>query len=243
MRPLFGAPPSWWLVRRHLAGWKPADQPAGSRRSSINAVLLIAAISAAPYLRETNSHAATERGVQQYQQRQYAAASKSFSAARAGAPSPARTFNLGTAQIASGDRENGAATLSSAMVDRSIRPDALFNRGNSALASNAFDSAIRDYTEVLRLRPSDAGAKRNLEIALARKQSAQQSQSGHDRNPQGGQPQQQRGPRTQGPGQEQDQQMRSDTDADALLRSVQQQEQEELRRMRAQRREGKRVGW
>ena len=210
-------------------------------------MLLVAAISVAPYveraLRETNSHAATARGVKQYQQRQYAAASKSFSAARADAPSPAHAFNLGTAQIASGDRENGAATLSSAMVDRSIRPDALFNRGNSALASNAFDSAIRDYTEVLRLRPSDMPAKRNLEIALARKQTAQQSQTGHDRNPQGAQPQQQPGPRTQGPGQENDQQARSDTDADALLRSVQQQEQEELRRMRAQRRVGKRVGW
>lgn len=210
-------------------------------------ILLIAAVSIAPYVeravRETNSHASTARGVKQYQQRQYAAASKSFNAARSHAPSPAREFNLGTAQIASGDRENGAATLSSAMVDRGIRPDALFNRGNGALASNAYESAIRDYTEVLRLRPGDGGAKRNLEIALAKKQAAQQAQSGQQRNPQGAQPQQQRGPRTQGPGQEKDQQMRSDTDADALLRSVQQQEQEELRRMRAQRREGKRVGW
>ena len=211
------------------------------------AILLLAAVSLAPYveraLRETNSHSATERGVKAYQQKQYAASAKSFAAARAASPSPARAFNLGTAQIAAGDRENGAATLSSSMVDRSLRPSALFNRGNGALASNAFESAIRDYTEALRLSPGYGPAKRNLEIALARKQSAQQSQSGRDRNPQGGQPQQNRGPKTPGPGKDRDDQMRSDTDADALLRSVQQQEQEELRRMRAQKREGKRVGW
>jgi len=211
------------------------------------AIVLLAAVSLAPYvdraLRETNSHAATVRGTKQYQQKQYAAASKSFGAARAAAPSPIRAFNLGTAQIAAGDRENGSATLSSAMADRSVRPLALFNRGNGALASNAYDSAIRDYTESLRLAPNYAPAKRNLEIALARKQSEQQAQNGRDRNPQGAQQQQQRGPKTPGPGQEKDQQMRGDTDADALLRSVQQQEQEELRRMRAQRRIGKRVGW
>jgi Flp pilus assembly protein TadD len=210
-------------------------------------LLAVAALSVAPFveraLHETNSHAATARGVNQYEKKQYAAAARSFADARNHAPSPTRQFNLGTAQIAAGDHENGAATLATAMVDKTIRPDALFNRGNGALASKAFEPAIRDYTEALRLRPGDPRAKRNLEIALARKQAAQQSQSGHDRNPQGAQPQQKRGPRTQGPGEEQDQNLRSDTDADALLRSVQQQEQEELRRMRAQRREGKRVGW
>jgi Flp pilus assembly protein TadD len=211
------------------------------------AVFLLAVAAIAPLLQravhETNSHAATGRGVKQYQQRQYAASAKSFGQARADAPSPVYAFNLGTAQIAAGDRENGAATLASAMVDRTVRPDALFNRGNGALASNAFESAIRDYSEALRIRPGDLSAKRNLEIALARKQAAQQSQTDHDRNPQGAQPQHQRGPRTQGPGQEKDEQARSDTDADALLRSVQQQEQEELRRMKLQRRQGKRVGW
>ncbi|MGZ4779616.1 MAG: hypothetical protein ACXVH7_05605 [Thermoanaerobaculia bacterium] len=210
-------------------------------------VLLLAAASLAPLveraLHETNSHAATVRGVKEYEKKQYAAAARSFAEARTTAPSPSRQFNLGTAQIAAGDRENGAATLSSAMADKAIRPDALFNRGNGALAANAFEPAIRDFTEALRLRPGDPRAKRNLEIALARKQAAQQSQSGHDKNPQGAQPQQKRGPRTQGQGQEQDQNMRSDTDADALLRSVQQQEQEELRRMRAQRRERVRIGW
>jgi tetratricopeptide (TPR) repeat protein len=210
-------------------------------------LLLAAAISIGPFLqhalRESNSHAATARGVKQYQKRQYAAAARSLAEARSDSASPSTTFNLGTAQIAAGDRENGAATLSTAMVDKSIRPDALFNRGNSALAANAFEPAIRDYTEVLRLRPGDMAAKRNLEIALARKQAAQPSQSGSARNPQGAQPQQQRGPQTQGPGTRSEQQARGDADAEALLRSVQQQEQEELRRMRARRREGKRVGW
>ena len=206
------------------------------------AFFFIAAVSLAPYvdraLRETNSHAATVRGAKQYQQKQYAAASKSFGAARAAAPSPTRAFNLGTAQIAAGDRENGAATLSSAMADRSVRPLALFNRGNGALASNAYDSAIRDYTESLRLQPNYAPAKRNLEIALQQKaQEDKQKQSGG----QGQQPKPQPQPN---PSQQNPQaQPKGNADLEALLRSVQQQEQEELARMRAQRNIQGHVGW
>src|SRR5207249_3296931 len=82
---------------------------------------------------------------------------------------PQRAFNLGTAQIAAGNREQGSSTLARAMENPGLRADALFNRGNSALAANAFDYAIHDYVEALKLHPKDPGAKRNLEIALAKK--------------------------------------------------------------------------
>ena len=118
--------------------------------------------------RETNSHAATSHGIKAFAQKKYADAAKSFGSANAISPSPRRAFNLGTAQIAAGNREVGSSTLAKAVADPHLRTDALFNRGNSALSSNAFDYAIHDYADVLRLRPTDRGAKRNLEIALAR---------------------------------------------------------------------------
>jgi Ca-activated chloride channel family protein len=205
----------------------------------LTALLLVITL---PFLdrltRETNSHAATARGVKQFEQKKYADAQKSFATSATIAPTPARSFNLGTSQIAAGNREAGSSTIAKALADPSLRADALFNRGNSALTANAFDYAIRDYVDALRIRPSDAAAKRNLEIALRRKEAMQKQQGGgsgsqHDRGPQ---PQQK-------PQQGAQQQAKNDPNVDGLLRSVQQQEQEELSRMHRPSRERLHVGW
>jgi tetratricopeptide (TPR) repeat protein len=194
------------------------------------------------FTRETNSHAATARGVKQFEQKNYADAQKSFTTATSIAPTPTRAFNLGTSQIAAGNREAGSSTIAKALADPSLRADALFNRGNSALTANAFDYAIRDYTDALRIRPSDTAAKRNLEIALRRKEAIQKQQGGgsgsqQDRGPQ---PKQKPQPSPQPGGAQQPQ---NDPNVDGLLRSVQQQEQEELSRMHRPSRERLHVGW
>lgn len=208
----------------------------------IFAILLIAGLPFVQHLtRESNSHAATSHGVKQFAEKKYAEAQKSFATSSAIASSPARSFNLGTSQIASGNREVGSATITKALADPSLRADAHFNRGNSALSANAFDYAIRDYSETLRLNPADAAAKRNLEIALRRKQAMQKQQDGSNG------PQQNRGPQPQPKPQQQKQngaqQPKGDPSSDALLRSVQQQEQEELARMHKPSRERLHIGW
>jgi Ca-activated chloride channel family protein len=155
------------------------------------AILLIAGLPFVQRLtRETNSHSAPSRGIKQFAEKKFAEAQKSFATSSSIASSPARSFNLGTSQIASGNREAGSATIAKAMADPSLRADALFNRGNSALSSNAFDYAIRDYSQTLRLNPSDVAAKRNLEIAIRRKQAMQkQQQSGSNGAQQNKEPQ------------------------------------------------------
>lgn len=205
------------------------------------ALFLIAALSIAPFLRESNSHAAAKRGEKAYAGSKYAAAVAAYAEAQKLAPSPRGAFNLGTAQIAAGDRQNGSTTLGAAMTDPALRADAFFNRGNSALAAKAFDHAVRDYTEVLKIRPNDAAAKRNLEIALIRQKQDQQSgASGNENSSQDKEKQQQK---EQSPGSDGQQQPKpGDIDLEALLRSVQQQEQEELRRMKGRAGEAK-VGW
>jgi tetratricopeptide (TPR) repeat protein len=192
--------------------------------------------------RATSSYAATARGVSQYASGKFKEATASFTDADAIRHSPESAFNLGTAQVATGNREQGSSTLAKAMTDAKLRADALYNRGNSALAANAFDPAIRDFADVLRLRPNDSQAKRNLEIALRRKAQQQQSGAGGQKNPQGAQ-QQQQTQRAPAPGGKQSNEPKGQTDADALLRAVQQQEQEELSRMRRVRPETARVGW
>ena len=190
--------------------------------------------------RDTNSHAANARGVKAFADKKYAQSVKDFRDAHAIRPSPQRAFNLGTAQIAAGNREQGSATLAKAMSDGRLRADSLFNRGSSALASNAYDSAIRDFTEALKVQPKDPASKRNLEIAILRKMQQQRQQSGSRQPQHGSSPQPQ--PQQAQPAPDQ-QQQRGDANAEALLRSVQQQEQEELQRMHRARGEKLHVGW
>jgi len=193
----------------------------------------------AQWWRDSNSHADSVRGLKAWTKRSYEAAASAFGHANATNPSAVNAFNLGTAEIAAGRREEGAATLQKAMADPALRADAFYNRGNSALSAGAWDYAIRDYAEALRLRPDDAHAKRNLEIAFARRAMQQagggkrQSQSG---GPKQSQNQQQQGAPSTGP-------ERPQSSAEALLRSVQQQEQEEQQRMRRAGRERLHVGW
>jgi Ca-activated chloride channel homolog len=202
------------------------------------AVLLLAAAVALPaWWRETSSHASSARGTRAYEDKKYVEATRAFGRAQQLAPSARNAFNLGTAEIAAGNREQGSARLAEAIKDPALRADALYNRGNSALESKALDHAVRDYTDALRANPNHADAKRNLEIALAQ-QRQQQRPSPNGQKGQQGQNQQQKPQPAPGPKPAQ----AGQPDLEALLRSVQQQEQEELRRMKGQPTEGK-VGW
>jgi len=204
------------------------------------AVLLLA-WNIAELWRDTNSHAANAHGLKAFAQKKYVDAVKDFGTANTISPSAKRAFNLGTAQVAAGNREQGSTTLAKAMSDQQLRADALFNRGNSALASNAYTYAIRDYADVLRMRPHDAAAKRNLEIALARKSMVQRSSSGSKQPQSGPSPQPQ--PQPQNTEAAPNNKQKQDANVEALLRSVQQQEQEELSRMHRARGEKLHVGW
>jgi tetratricopeptide (TPR) repeat protein len=199
--------------------------------------LLLLAVSLGTFWRETNSHAAARRGTAAFEEKRFDQAAAAFGRAQELAPSPRNAFNLGTAQIAAGDREQGSATLGEALKDRAFRADAFYNRGNSALAAKSLDHAVRDYVEALKANPDHLAAKRNLEIALKRRDE-ERRKSGTPQQQQQRQPPQPRRP-TPAPG---EQPKPGDLDLEALLRSVQQQEQDELRRMKGKAGEAK-VGW
>jgi tetratricopeptide (TPR) repeat protein len=178
--------------------------------------------------------------VKEFQAKQYTAAASSLRRANDIAPTSAHAFNLGTAQIAAGRREEGSATLARAMSDPKLRADALYNRGTSALVAGAYDYAIRDLTESLRIRANHLPSKRNLEIALAKKREQQKQRGGNQQSPSGGKQPDKKQP-TPAPGE--DRKEKGDPTVEALLRSVQQQEQEELRRMHRASPEKLHVGW
>lgn len=211
--------------------------------------------------RQTNSQAASARGVREYSKQQYGPAVEDFRRANEIRPSATRSFNLGTSQIAAGRREEGSQTLAAAMNDPAMRADALYNRGNSAFAAKAYDYAVRDYVETLRLRPGDQHAKRNLELALRQLEEQQKQQGGQQggQEPQSagggnGQPKpqsgsqpgkedQKRGPDGKNEGGSGEAKTKGDRSVEALLRGIQQQEGEELQRMKKARAQGQKVGW
>ena len=188
---------------------------------------------------ELNSRIASARGAQAFEKKEYTKAVTEFRRANELSPSPRNAFNLGTAEIAAGMREQGSATLAAAMKDPELRADALYNRGNSALAAKALDHAVRDYANALRANPQHQAAKRNLEIALQRREQQRRNQQSSQPNQQGQSQQQQQQQRAPAQGQ---QPPKGQLDIEALLRSVQQQEADELRRMRGKAGEA-RVGW
>jgi tetratricopeptide (TPR) repeat protein len=196
-----------------------------------------------PLKRKSNSAVEVRRGIEHYQKKDNPAARKSFQEAAKLHPGPLTSFDLGTAEVATGNIPRGIELLTRASEDATLRPDAVYNRGNGALSANQLDAAIADYVATLKIRPKDKDAKRNLEIAQMRRQSSQrptpQQPSEQKPDPQQQDQEQQNEPN---PG-NQEGEKREETDAESLLRSVEEQEREELSRMRRSRPQPMRVGW
>lgn len=211
-------------------------------------VLLCAMAVALPttkaFFSETNSRAATARGIKAFAAGNFDAAANDFAEAERLRPTTWTALNRGTAEVAAGRIDSGVAALSRAAADPAIREQALFNRGTAMLAARNFDRAVADLEETLRLNPSNIRAKRNLEIALQNKQREEgagggaqqpstdpQQQAGSQQQANAGGTPQQPNPAPQG----------GRPSVEAILESVAQQEREELRRLRQRGRGERRV--
>ncbi|HVR43960.1 MAG TPA: hypothetical protein VMS56_11025 [Thermoanaerobaculia bacterium] len=202
------------------------------------------ALSALPPFRPSNSERLTEKGRKSFAEGRFAEAVERFAAAAERRDDPVAIYNAGTAEIAAGRIDEGSARLGTlGGLDSAAALDALFNTGNGALMRQQWDDAIASYAEVLRRSPGDFDAKRNLEIALQRRLSSQQqrSQDGESRPqpmPSAGE-EDQPSPPPPGSGEG-----REEMTPEEILRSIAQQEKEELQRMRRERARDRRVvGW
>ena len=209
------------------------------------ALILSAAVagSSLPLLRPSNSKQLTESGRAAFMEGRFDEAFEALGAAAALSDAPSSTFNAASAAVGAGRTEEGAAALEEiAAQSWPLGVDSRFNQGNAFLMRQQWDEAIERYIDVLRRDPDSADAKRNLEIAL-RRQAAQQEESDQgDPRPQpspsaGEQPQ----PSPPRPG---DREGKEEMSPEEILRSIAEQEREELRRMRRERAgERRAVGW
>lgn len=216
---------------------------------------------AGKFQRDTSSRAATERGLAAYQKNDPKAAVPEFRTAQEINPAAMSSFNTATALIAAGKKDEGVLEMAPAIEDPKTSADAYYNRGNAWLGAKQFKEAASDYIEALKIRPSDQQAKRNLELALREllkehqsgksgggaKQEAESSGGGKNEKPGPGEKEQkpEQTPAGEPPG---DPGGKSKSDqkgkfANLVLKAVQQQEGEELRRMKKGRGQNEKVGW
>ncbi|MHB0969015.1 MAG: tetratricopeptide repeat protein [Thermoanaerobaculia bacterium] len=213
---------------------------------TILAGVALFALTASPWLATTNSRAATKRGMEAWEKNDAAAAVRAFGEAERLDKTKESAANLATAEIAAGEYATGLERLAPLVDDPDVGRRALYNRGTGALLSGDLSRAIDDLSEYLRREPADVSAKRNLELALRRNDERQRQRQQQRRQQE--QQQRERGEdkgEGEGKGREEGEQSQrpGDIDAESLLRSVAQQEKEELSRMRRAGRERSGIGW
>lgn len=208
-----------------------------------------------PLFRPSNPRQLTEEGIEAWTKGDATAARKSFAAAAASDDDPIHLFNTGTAALGEGAVDEGARLMGAALkMDPSLAADGSFNEGTALLRDQRLDEAVDRLQESLRRDPSRQDAKRNLELALMRREQQNAGAGGEQSQPSDGEDgQQEQDPQEGEPdegdasedGREGDQQQPGELDAEAVLRAVAQQEAEELKRMRDARIEAGRrgTGW
>jgi Ca-activated chloride channel family protein len=137
-----------------------------------------------------------ERGNRLYRAGKYAEAVAEYrDALRNGDDSPTLRYNLGTALLKVGRYQEAQEQLEAALdaVDPELRQYVHYNLGqryleeartaerqNPQAAAGLYDRAVEAYRQALRLRPNDADAKWNYELALRDRDQAMQQQGGGD---------------------------------------------------------------
>jgi len=120
-----------------------------------------------------------------YEEKKYDEALKRYTEAQLEAPdAPQLHYNLGNVLFRKGDLEKARDEYRRALAsaDPGLDPRAIYNLGNTFFTRQEYKDAVAAYQRALRLDPSDADAKRNLELALLRMKQQQQPKQ----QPQGG---------------------------------------------------------
>ena len=195
--------------------------------------------------RDTNSSRASAEGAEAWSREESSDAVSAYGRAWSIRGDSTSSFNLGTALAAAGERERAVELLRKASEDEKLAGSAFYNEGTLELIGGNLDEAIEALRQSLRLDPGNIGAKRNLEIALQnreREESQDRQESGEG---EGDQDEQEQPGEAEDPGEdaESGDEGEADPRLESILQSVQDQEREELSRMRRARARSRGNDW
>ena len=126
----------------------------------------------------------TNKGLKAYEAGDAAQALAAFEKARAARPSSAVTrFNEAVAQVKAGKAPEAIDTFTALSREKNdLGFESHYNLGNALVGAQQLPGAVAAYRDALRLRPDDARARRNLELALRQleQQKKQQEQDQKD---------------------------------------------------------------
>ncbi len=126
----------------------------------------------------------TNKGLKAYEAGDAAQALAAFEKARAARPGSAVTrFNEAVAQVKAGKAPEAIDTFTALSREKNdLGFESHYNLGNALVGAQQLPGAVAAYRDALRLRPDDARARRNLELALRQleQQKKQQEQDQKD---------------------------------------------------------------
>jgi len=118
-----------------------------------------------------------------YEQKKYDEALRKYTDAQALKPgAPELHYNIGNVLFRKGDVDKAIEEYMRAQsaADQHLRQAATYNRGNALMQKGKAQDAVNAYVQALRLDPTDAEAKRNLELALKLLEAQKQQQQQHE---------------------------------------------------------------
>lgn len=134
------------------------------------------------------------QGNRSFEQGDLEAALRDYAEAQGLAPDdPRLLYNMGNVLAGQGKAEEALRAFERAAgaTDRTVARDARFNEGLLRMGQEDFEGAVGSFGRSLVLDPTDAEARRNLELALRRLQEQQQQQQQQQQDQQDEQDQEQ----------------------------------------------------
>lgn len=220
------------------------DRPIRNLRTITPLVLIVAACLVTGTLYAQEERKQTRKGNKAYEQEDYDKANEHYQKALDDNAGFTKAHNnLASSYYRQEDFKKAAEHFEKATLNETEKANLAeyyYNLGNSYLQANELDKSIKAYKESLRLDPSDMQAKHNLSIANKKKQQQQQNQDQQqDQEGDKDQQEQQDQQDQQQEGQEQQEQEQQPQpqnqmkreDAERLLKLIEQNEKELLKKL------------
>ncbi len=176
-------------------------RPAGLARAAGILVALGLTLVAAGEAAAASARSLVEEGNRHYQEGRYDDALKLYSQAQVESPeAPEIHLNIGNVFYRKGDFDKAREAYRKAWQarDQALAESARYNSGTAGLSSGDLEGAVQDFREALRLDPSDADARRNLELALLRLKQMEPPPSSQQQKPKPGEGEENEQPPSEG---------------------------------------------